>query len=127
MDRVRKASFAQGIYYLATGVTPFVSRRGFETITGSKREWWLVQTVGLLVTTVGVGLIGAAARDRVTPELKAIATGCAASLATIDVVHVARGRIATTYLADAAVEVALLAGLWAPRGTSAALGGGAPA
>jgi hypothetical protein len=123
MDRTRKALLAQGGYYVATGVTPFLSRRAFEAITGPKREWWLVQTVGLLVTAVGAGLIGAAAHDRVTPELKSIATGCAASLATIDVVHVARRRIAPTYLADAVVEVALLAGLCAPHGRPGVLSG----
>ena len=39
---------AQGGYYVATGVLPFVSRRAFEALTGPKREWWLVQTVGAL-------------------------------------------------------------------------------
>ena len=73
-------------------------------------KWWLVETVGVLVTAVGAGLIAAAARDRVTPELLTIATGCASGLAAIDIVYVARRRIAPTYLADAAIEIALLAG-----------------
>ena len=37
---------AQGGYYVATGVAPFISRRLFEAITGPKSDWWLVQTVG---------------------------------------------------------------------------------
>jgi hypothetical protein len=115
MERTRQALLAQGIYYVATGVAPFVSRRAFEAVTGPKREWWLVQTVGLVVTAVGAGLLQAVANDRVTPELETIATGCAASLAGIDVVYVARGRIAPTYLADAAVQLALLAPRWTPR------------
>ena len=90
MDLTRKALVAQGVYYVATGVAPFISRRAFEAVTGPKREWWLVETVGVLVTAVGGGLLGAAARDRVTPELVAIASGCAAGLAVIDVVY--RGR-----------------------------------
>jgi hypothetical protein len=110
-----RALVAQGAYYVGTGVAPFVSRRAFEAVTGPKREWWLVQTVGALVTAVGCGLLGAAARDRVTPEITAIAVGCAGSLAAIDVVYVARGRISPVYLADAAVQVALIAGLAAPR------------
>ena len=109
-DRIRKALLAQGAYYVATGVAPFVSRSAFEAVTGPKREWWLVETVGVLVTAVGAGLIAAAARDRVTPELLTIATGCASGLAAIDIVYVARRRIAPTYLADAAIEIALLAG-----------------
>jgi len=43
-----------------------------------------VQTVAALVTAVGGGLISAGVRDRVTPELLAIATGCATALAGID-------------------------------------------
>ena len=110
MNRIRRTLLAQGAYYVGTGVAPFVSRRAFEAVTGPKREWWLVETVGVLVTAVGGGLIGAAARDRVTPEVVAIAAGCAGGLAAIDVVFVARGRISPTYLADAAIQVALLAG-----------------
>jgi hypothetical protein len=110
MDRVRGTLLAQGAYYVATGVAPFVSRRAFAAVTGPKREWWLVETVGVLVTAVGAGLIGAAARDRVTPELLTIAGGCAAGLAGIDIVYVARRRIKPTYLGDAAIQVALLAG-----------------
>src|SRR3954469_8286975 len=109
MDQTRKAIAAQGAYYVATGVAPFVSRRAFEAVTGPKREWWLVETVGVVVTAVGAGLVGAAAFDRVTPEIERIATGCALGLAGIDVVYVARKRIAPTYLADAAVELALVA------------------
>jgi len=111
MDARRRTLAAQGAYYVATGVAPFVSRRAFEAVTGPKREWWLVETVGVLVTAVGAGLLGGAARNRVTPELLTIAGGCAAGLAGIDVVYVARGRIAPAYLADAAVQVALIAGL----------------
>jgi hypothetical protein len=109
LERTRPVLVAQGAYYVATGVLPFVSRRAFEAVTGPKKEWWLVQTVGALVTVVGGALIAGAARDRVTPELAAVAAGCAGSLAGIDVVYVAKGRIAPSYLADAAVQVALLA------------------
>ena len=100
---------AQGGYFVATGVAPFVSRRAFEAVTGPKLEWWLVQTVGGVVTAVGAGIASAALRDCVTPEITAIAAGSASALAAIDVVHVARGRIAPTYLLDAAVEVGFVA------------------
>jgi hypothetical protein len=109
MTPVRRALSAQGIYYVATGVAPFISRRAFEAVTGRKREWWLVQTVGLIVTTVGAGVLSAVARDRVTPEIAGIAAGSAASLAAIDVVYVARGRLPPTYLLDAALEAAFVA------------------
>jgi hypothetical protein len=108
LERTRPVLAAQGAYYVATGVLPFVSRRAFEAVTGPKREWWLVQTVGALVTVVGGALLAGAARDRVPPELAAIAAGSAASLAAIDVVYVAKRRIAPSYLGDAAVQLALL-------------------
>jgi hypothetical protein len=113
---------AQGAYYVATGLAPFVSRRAFEAVTGPKREWWLVETVGALVTCVGGACVSAALRREVQPELLAVAAGSAASLAGIEAVYVARGRIAPTYLLDAAVELALLAGIAA--GSTRA--GGAP-
>ena len=56
MKAIRKSLLAQGAYYLGTGVAPFVSRRAFEAVTGPKKEWWLVETVGVLVTAVGAGL-----------------------------------------------------------------------
>ena len=102
---------AQAAYFVATGVAPFVSRRLFEAVTGPKREWWLVQTFGGVVTAVGAGIGAAVARRRVTPEIVGIAAGSATVLAVADVWFVARGRIRPTYLLDAAAEAALLAGL----------------
>jgi hypothetical protein len=107
----RSVFLAQGAYYAATGVFPFVSRRGFEAVTGPKTEWWLVQTVGALVTAVGGGLLAAGARDRVSPELTGVAAGCAASFVALDVAYVANDRIAPSYLADAAIQAALLGAL----------------
>ena len=111
LDDARPVLVAQGAYYAATGLLPFASRRAFEAVTGPKREWWLVQTVGLLVTVVGGALVSGAVRRRTSPELLAVAGGSAASLAAIDVVYVARGRIAPSYLADAAVQLGLLGAL----------------
>ena len=111
LDDARPVLVAQGAYYVATGVAPFISRRAFEAVTGPKREWWLVQTVGLLVTVAGGAMVSAAAGRRATPEMVGLAAGSAASLAVVDVVYVARGRIAPSYLADAAVQLGLLGAL----------------
>jgi hypothetical protein len=108
---MRRILIVQGGYYVATGVLPFISRRLFEALTGPKREWWLVQTVGALVTVIGGALLSAAGRRRVAPELLGIATGSAASLAAIDVVYVAKRRIAPTYLVDAAIQLSFVAAL----------------
>lgn len=111
---------ALGVYYVATGVAPFLSRRAFEAVTGPKREWWLVESLGAVITVAGCCMISAAARGRVTPEVTGLAAGSAAGLATIDVVYVARRRIAPTYLLDAAVEVTALVALARrlPRGSA---------
>jgi hypothetical protein len=115
---------AQGGYYVLTGVAPFVSRRLFEAVTGPKREWWLVQTVGGVVTVVGGALVASALRRETQPELLAVAAGSAATLGAIDVVYVARRRIAPSYLADAAMQAAILAGLSASRSSSTRRGTG---
>jgi hypothetical protein len=109
--RTARVLTCQGLYYVATGVAPFVSRRAFEAVTGPKREWWLVQTTGLLVTVVGGALLSAVRAERLTPEIRGIAAGAAASLAAIDVAYVARRRIAPSYLLDAGAQLALLAAL----------------
>jgi hypothetical protein len=111
----RELALAQAAYYVGTGVFPFITRRGFEALTGPKPEWWLVKTVGLTVTVAGAAIGSAARHDRITPEIELLATGTAASLGAIDVWYVARGRIKPTYLLDAAAQAALLAGWAAAR------------
>jgi hypothetical protein len=111
----RAVAAAQAAYYLPTAVSPFVSRRAFEAVTGPKREWWLVQTVGLLVGAVGAGLAVAARDDDVGPDIALVGAGSAAALAAIDVVYAGRGRIRWTYLLDAAAEAACVAGWLAAR------------
>ena len=111
---------AQGLFYAATGVWSLVDIRSFEAVTGPKTDRWLVKTVGALVTAVGGALALAGARGRTTPELALVGAGCAAALAVVDGVYVARGRISTVYLLDAAAELGLV-GAWA-----AALSGRGP-
>jgi hypothetical protein len=80
----------------------------FEAVTGPKVERWLVKTVGVLVAAVGGTLALAGARRRVTPEVALLGAASAAGLGAIDAVYASRGRIAPVYLADAAVEAALV-------------------
>ena len=103
-------ALGQGLMYVVTGVWPLVHLPSFLRVTGPKVDTWLVKTVGALVACVGVALVAAARRGRVTPELGLAATGCALSLATVDVVYVARRRISPVYLLDAVVELALVGG-----------------
>jgi hypothetical protein len=102
----------QSAYYLPTAIAPFLSRRVFETLTGPKVDWWLVETVGALVGVVG-GVLGVAARrDAAGEEIQLLGVGSALSLAGIDLTYGASGRISRIYLLDAAAQTALLAG-WA--------------
>ena len=111
IEDTRGPLLVQGAYYAATGVSPFVSRRLFEAVTGPKREWWLVQTVGALVTVVGAGLTASATRGEPTREMVGIAAGSAVAFTAIDTVYVAKRRIAPTYLLDAVAQVGLLVAL----------------
>jgi hypothetical protein len=107
-DHRRRAARLQAGYYVLTGVWPLAHRRSFERVTGPKVDFWLVRTVGVLVSAIGAGL-ALGARRRVSAELEATAVLAAAGLAAIDVAEVARGRISPIYLADALLEAALVA------------------
>ena len=101
----------QAAFYVSTGVWPLLHRRSFERVTGPKTDFWLAQTVGLIVAAIGIGLAQAASRERgVPPELRTVAVASASGLALVDLSFVARRRISKIYLADAAAEVALVAG-----------------
>src|SRR5579864_1193215 len=78
---MRLSFVAQGAYYVATGLTPLISRKAFERATGRKRDWWLVQMVGLLAVTVGSSLLVGACARSVTAETRALAILSAVSFA----------------------------------------------
>jgi hypothetical protein len=105
----RAVAMAQSAYYTPTGLWPILHLRSFEWLTGPKTDGWLVKTVGGLLSVTGGALGLAALSDRVTPELEMVGAGSALTLAAIDVVYVARGRISPIYLLDAAANAGLLA------------------
>lgn len=109
-DRSRRLARVQAIYYIAAGIFPLVSMRGFEAVTGPKTDRWLVKIVALLVTVIGCSLALGSRQRRFAPEMVLLAAGSAAALATIDAVYVAKRRISPVYLLDAVVELALLIG-----------------
>lgn len=104
----RNVACIQGAYYGATALWPLLSRRTFEAATGHKDEWWLVETVALLLVPVGGALGAAGARDRVTPEIALLGAGAAGLLGASDVLVAARRRGRWTYLLDAAASGAIL-------------------
>jgi hypothetical protein len=107
-----KLALIQGIFYVATGVWPLIDIVSFQVVTGPKTDLWLVRTVGVLVTVVGLVLLRASRTRRITPEVMLLAVGSALGLAAIDLVYALSGVISAIYLADAAAELGLAA-LWA--------------
>jgi hypothetical protein len=108
---IRAVAAIQGAYNLVTGLWPVVSPATFQAVTGRKRDVWLVQTFGGLIAVLGAVQL-ATVRSRPTGQTAAISVGSAAALALADVIFVSRRRISPIYLADAAVELGLIAG-WA--------------
>src|SRR5687767_15022119 len=96
---------AQGLFYFLTGVWALVSIDTFHKVTGPKTDLWLVKTVGVQVSVIGIGLISAGIRSSITAEIFFIAVGSADVLTAIDVFYVSRKVISKIYLLDAAVEI----------------------
>jgi hypothetical protein len=114
----RAALLVQGTYYVLTGVWPLVAMWSFELVTGPKTDDWLVRMVGLLAASIGLTLLAAARRRRVTPEVRLLAVASALSFAAIDLVYALTGRISAVYLLDAAVELLLAAAVGLTRGAA---------
>jgi hypothetical protein len=98
-----------GVYYLVTGLWPLLSMRTFEWVTGPKTDRWLVRMVGLLAAVIGASLLARRrSSDRILP------VGSALAFASVDTTYSLRGAISRIYLADALLELALVAG-WLRR------------
>jgi hypothetical protein len=108
LDRPRLLRI-QALYWCVTGLSPLVSMRLFEAITGKKRDRWLVQMVGLLAASMGASLWVSSRSQRIEPAALVLSTSGALAFAGIDVVHVCRRRISPIYLADAAIELVIVA------------------
>jgi hypothetical protein len=101
----------QAAYYVTTGIWPLVSMRTFTAVTGPKTDLWLVKMVASLIVVNGASL-AIAARER-APSRVALVLACGSAIAftAIDAVYAARRTIRPIYLADAVVELGLLAAL----------------
>src|SRR3954452_2953297 len=101
----------QGAYYAVTGIWPLLHMRSFLAVTGPKIDLWLVETVGALVTCIGGQLLMSASSNAEASRMKPLAAASAASLAAVEIIHVAKKRISPIYLLDAAAEIGI-ALLW---------------
>jgi hypothetical protein len=107
----------QGLYFFATGIWPLVNIASFQAVTGPKTDHlvtgregdhWLVNTVGVLVISIGLTLITAAWRGNVSFEAIVLGISSAFALIAIDVVYVLRGVILPVYLVDAGIELVIV-------------------
>ncbi|WP_266205103.1 hypothetical protein [Pontibacter kalidii] len=101
----------QGAFWLVTGVWPFVHLESFVWVTGPKQDYWLLYTVGLLISVIGATLLAAGIRKQVTAEIKWLGVGAAAGLIGIDVYYALNDVIRDVYLLDAVAEATLII-LW---------------
>jgi hypothetical protein len=109
MTALQSLAALQAAYFLITGIWPLVHMQSFVAVTGPKHDLWLVRTVGVLVTVIGLVLASAAWRDAIPLEIFLLAVGSSAALTSIDVVYVLKGTIDRIYLLDAVGEIVLIA------------------
>jgi hypothetical protein len=111
----RAVPWLHSAFFVIGGLWSVLSRRSFEAVSGPKVDYWLVRTVGGLLTVVGAVIAAANHYGRLTPEIRWLATGTSGVLIAIDLVYVARRRISPVYLVDAATNLMLIAGCSARR------------
>lgn len=104
-------STVHGLYYLITGIWPIINIHSFMLVTGPKTDLWLVKTLGMVISVIGITLLFSAYRKNLSKEIFVLATGVAFGFFLIDIIFYTLGQISAVYLADAAVEFTLLA-LW---------------
>jgi hypothetical protein len=102
-------SQVQGWYCILGSIWPLVSPTTFQAVTGTKMDFWLAQTVGLLLIVTGLVLIKAARRGRLTAEIALLGIGQAIVLGSVDVFCVREPRTTVAYYLDAIAEFTLVA------------------
>lgn len=106
---------AHAAYFAVTGLWPLIHYRSFEAVSGPKRDDWLVKTLAVFILPVAIAGASAAARDRVSSEVRVLAIGSSLALGWSSAWYALRGRIRRVYLADAVAEAVLVAALLLAR------------
>ena len=92
------AALTQGGFYFLTGIWPIISTGTFQKITGPKNDLWLMKTVGVLISVIGLALLLAGYRGEIVPSAILLAVGSAVVLTGVDVIYVTKRIIAPIYL-----------------------------
>jgi hypothetical protein len=111
MIRTTFVAILQGTYWAVTGIWPLLHMSSFLWVTGPKNDLWLVRTVALLILVIGLVLLMAGLRKRVTEEVKWLGILSAAGLTMVDVYYSLADVISDIYLLDAVAEFVLIV-LW---------------
>lgn len=101
-----------GWFYVLGGIWPVVSPRTFQALTAPKMDFWLAQTVGLVLAVIGVVVLLAARERHLTKEIALLAGGVALVIGLVDLYGVTQPRTTSAYLLDAPAEF-VLAAIWA--------------
>ena len=103
--------FLQGAYYVASGMWPLVHLASFYRVTGPKTDDWLVKTVGVVTTAIGLALLAGARRSRPGGDIVTLAILAALAYASIDFVYGLPGRIRFVYVIDGCAQLAIVLAL----------------
>ncbi|MFJ9284826.1 hypothetical protein ACIRPE_19000 [Kitasatospora aureofaciens] len=101
----RTVARVQGLFNLVGGAWLLLHLRSFERVFGPRTDRWLRYTSGGLLATTGWTPDGGAEAVR----SRRAGVGSAATLVSVDLIHVPLGRLRPTYLLDAAVQAGWLA------------------
>jgi hypothetical protein len=96
----------QAVYYMLTGIWPLLDLTTFQAVTGPKTDLWLVQMVGALAVAIGMALGVAVRANRRSPEILTLSVTSAIAFTAVDLLYA--WRLSPVYLADAAVEIAII-------------------
>jgi hypothetical protein len=98
----------QGGYFFITGAWPLIHLKSFLFVTGPKTDLWLVETVGVLILSLSIGMLFAAYRKIISAQIIIPSMASALGLLLIDVIYVFKNVIRPIYLADAFIELVIL-------------------
>lgn len=104
------AWYTAGAHVLIGCAWPLLGPKSYQEFLGRKEDLWLMTAVSLIFGVTGTAVARAAATDRITPELAQIVIGSSLSVAGVETVNVARGRIPATNLLDTAGHLSIAAG-----------------
>ena len=109
---VSSIAVAQALFFVLTGLWPIVSIRVFQNVSASRKDFWLVKSMGLMLGIAGSIITGARSHQQTSPLISIFAIGTAAVLMAIDLVYVNWKKFSRIYFLDAVLEFCIVAA-WA--------------